>query len=347
MVLDDGAASPLGTANEQLLEGATRANATMVTRALERGASVDVQNQREATALMLAAVTKAQETSNIVEQLLHARADIHKKDAFGRSVVLYACGAGNAKLVQLLLSRDAFPHMADDHKTVLHLATESKQHALVHALLKRQDVVALLHRATLSGETAMHCAARSASKHIVRDLLNNKAKVQVKDNQLKQPLHVASEHGCLPIVKLLIARSAYIEAKDGRLWTPLMCAVQFGHNRLALFLMEKWANPNARDADGWSPVDAASRAGMSAFCRQVAQNKWEQDMEQLAYEKDNADAVASARGKGAVSRKSEPGSPKSPKSARKSEPGSPKAPKSARSSAWTKSPGSPKARSKP
>lgn len=90
----------------------------------------------------------------------------------------------------------------------------------------------------VSGQTALHHAARLGHKEIVRFILEfaPQSLVNVKDNaQGQTALHKAAMHSCRSICCMLVAAGAELDATDNRGLTPRLLAVQVDDQELAAY----------------------------------------------------------------------------------------------------------------
>ena len=103
----------------------------------------------------------------------------------------------------------------------------------------------------------------------VRELLAQGANANVRDEDLRTPLHQAVLGSSVGLVGLLIEAGADLNAKDSQGFTPLHFAAQEYLPEIARILVGKGADVNARDEDGNSPLWRAvfSSAGRDEVAR--------------------------------------------------------------------------------
>jgi ankyrin repeat protein len=95
----------------------------------------------------------------------------------------------------------------------------------------------------------------------VRELLAQGANPNVRDEDLRTPLHQAVLGNSVGLVGLLIEAGAELDAKDSQGYTPLHFAAQEFLPEIARILVGKGADVNARDEDGnsvlWRAIHSA------------------------------------------------------------------------------------------
>ena len=95
----------------------------------------------------------------------------------------------------------------------------------------------------------------------VRELIKQGASVNVRDEEMRTPLHQAVLGGMFGLVCLLLESGADVNARDQDGYTPLHFAAQEVLPEIAKILVGKGADVNLRDEDGNTPLH---RALMSA-----------------------------------------------------------------------------------
>jgi uncharacterized protein len=103
----------------------------------------------------------------------------------------------------------------------------------------------------------------------VRELLAQGANPNVRDEDMRTPLHQAVLGSSVGLVGLLIEAGADLNAKDSQGFTPLHFAAQEYLPEIARILVGKGADVDARDEDGNSPLWRAvfSSAGRDEVAR--------------------------------------------------------------------------------
>lgn len=139
--------------------------------------------------------------------------------------------------------------------TPLHNASSRGNVAAIKELL---DNGAKIDVKEEEGTTPLKNAVVSNSLEAVKILLSRGANVTVRDNVRQMtPLHYASAKGFLNIVKELLINGAFINAKATQDLTPLHVAVINGHLEIVRELVENGADISLRDTSGKSALDHA------------------------------------------------------------------------------------------
>lgn len=105
--------------------------------------------------------------------------------------------------------------------------------------------------------TPLHAAAEKSDKKTVELLLAAKAEVNAVDKNDRTPLRWAVEKGSEEIVELLLAHGADVNRKDGSGNTPLHWAVNYRQKEICELLLKRGANPNVQNNQNQTPLDWA------------------------------------------------------------------------------------------
>ena len=120
----------------------------------------------------------------------------------------------------------------------LHFAAFYGRVRSIQHLLKTNN--ALVNEKTNGGFTALHIAAMRGNDDAVRQLLNNEAAIDARDNEGRTALHHAGHH--LGIIDLLVDHGANIDATDTHGQTPLLIAVMRQSLTTVTHLLARSAN---------------------------------------------------------------------------------------------------------
>lgn len=122
----------------------------------------------------------------------------------------------------------------------------SDKQAIAQTLDELKQESALLDIQTQDnfGMTALHWAAVRNDGPTVQDLLEHKAKVNIRDNDGKTPIHYAARNGNTLILKVLLTCGANINAQDESNNTALHYAAGNGHLRAVQALLRHNAQVN-------------------------------------------------------------------------------------------------------
>ncbi|OBT40888.1 hypothetical protein VE00_08798 [Pseudogymnoascus sp. WSF 3629] len=193
----------------------------------------------------------------LLEELISHGWSLDYEDAQGRSVLDLAASNGHPDMVQKLLAA----HCITEHRdkagyTPLHYAVASTTND--HRVLERIAAAGSdVHKASTSGETPLHLAARLKNEAAALWLLKKGSPASASDRYLNTPLHIAATFNCIGIMNALLSHGAQLDraAVDGR--TPLHCAGQAGANDAVAALLDAGADANKKDIQGRTALSTA------------------------------------------------------------------------------------------
>ena len=206
-LIDNGAQIDANTEGEQAIHKAAACkNLKIVKYLIEKGAQIDAKNKDEKTALIIALEHFC--TTEIVKFLLRHGAQVNVKDKNGKTPLIIAVSAGfhiSLETVKILVGYGAQIDAKDkNNKTTLHYAAVSGQFGNVKYLTKcgimidarDKDGMTPLHLVAqrydtyfYSDKTVEQCKADD--KALVKYLIENGAKINVKNNKGQTPIDVA------------------------------------------------------------------------------------------------------------------------------------------------------------
>jgi ankyrin repeat protein len=142
------------------------------------------------------------------------------------------------------------------HKMPLHLAVQNKNNNFVKFLI---FVNADLNVRDKNLKTPLHFAVTIKHSVCLGLLLKQVAKqfVDAQDSEMKSPLHLAAKTGNIDAVKKLIEKGANTNLFDAKLNTPLHYAAQNGSLQCVEALIKSGAKINAKNVDFESPYQMA------------------------------------------------------------------------------------------
>ena len=118
-----------------------------------------------------------------------------------------------------------------------------------------------LERSDRTRRTPLHVAARYGALETARYLIDQGAKVNVRDEGGNTPLHPASLFGHASIVEALAAAGADINALNDEGSSPLALAVVYGPASVVDWLLSHKADPSLKDRNGDTPLHLAATYG--------------------------------------------------------------------------------------
>ncbi|KAJ6009169.1 hypothetical protein N7522_004185 [Penicillium canescens] len=121
-----------------------------------------------------------------------------------------------------------------------------------------------INAADQDGRTPLSWAAENGHELVVKLLINNAARLETKDDTLRQtPLSLAAVYGYDLVVKLLLDKGARLETTDDEFGqTPLSLAAEHGHDLVVKLLLDKGADLETKDdALKQTPLSFAAENG--------------------------------------------------------------------------------------
>ncbi|KAI7974824.1 hypothetical protein EIK77_004916 [Talaromyces pinophilus] len=203
----------------------------------------------------------------MVEALL-STSDIETKSNDGQTALHYAAWGGSAAVVEILMRHGSETIAKDKFGNVaLHVAAQMGFGTVAKLLIGNTPIDVEGH----NNLTPLHYAIIYGHKEVVQYLLDQGAKVDVRDSKIGwSPLHFAAESGDQEIVRLLVGSGADVNQTDDKIgWGPLEVAVMNGHVEIFHFLVRNGANTKAKDVRGWTPRHFAEINGHLRLVEQL------------------------------------------------------------------------------
>jgi len=129
---------------------------------------------------------------------------------------------------------------------------------IVRQLLEKQASVDLINN---DGLTALMFAAAMGHKDVVQRLLEKQASVDLINNDGLTALMFAAQNGHTDIVRQLLEKQASVDLKHNDGLTALMFAAQNGHTDIVRQLLEKQASVDLKHKDGFTALMLAAENG--------------------------------------------------------------------------------------
>ena len=208
-----------------------------------------------------------------------------------------AARGGHTSVVELLVENGALIRVITTRfTTALHFAVQGGHTSTVELLIKKgasvkgsdytfpgpdpaslalrdgyPSILELFHEATglhrsMAGlgegkNTPLHIAAQGGHIKMVKQILQEGAQINVRNEDNYTPLHLATLGGHTRTVELLLKKGALIEAVSIRDSTPLHLAAQNGHTRVVAVLLKIGASTDARNWYHNTPLHLAAESG--------------------------------------------------------------------------------------
>lgn len=175
----------------------------VVATLLMRGASVDVRNRKDMSALLLAV---KEGHWAVADRLLQNQADLEQKEMTGKTALMFAAEEGHVGIIELLLNRGA-SLLETDREGLSSLSWACLRGRLQAAkcLLERN---ADKQHADNTGRTPLDLAAYQGSAALVQMLLDKGAKIEHVDGNGMRPLDRAIACRNLQVVQVFLKRGA-------------------------------------------------------------------------------------------------------------------------------------------
>ena len=196
-------------------------------------------------------IAAEEDKRDIVDYLISRKVDINKKDAAGRTALMYAASEGQEYMVEILLEGGADKSIVDSYgATARDYAIEEDEYDARDYLdtEKRPDI----HQATLDGKMEK-----------VQRMVERGTDVNARDDYGRTALHIASAENHNIDMQLLINLGADVNVQDQQGRTPLMYAAADGLRDAAVLLVSRIADVNIQDADGMRALEWALNGGNS------------------------------------------------------------------------------------
>ncbi|KAK3709865.1 hypothetical protein RRG08_050343 [Elysia crispata] len=129
--------------------------------------------------------------------------------------------------------------------------------------------------------TPLHLACVQGNEHVVRELLEWKAKVNIGDNQSRSPLMRAVEFGQEGCVALLLDYRVDVDTRDSHGNTALHLGVETGSINTIGMLLKAGAAMDTRNKEGLAPLHLAVRHKQEDVCRLLLKERANVDVEDI------------------------------------------------------------------
>jgi ankyrin repeat protein len=239
---------------ESLVEWVRRGRVDIAAGLLEAGMAVESRCESK-TALMWAFSILGPQKTDMVRMLLDAGADVHARNSYGATPLMFAAGAGQVDAVEMLLEAGADVHAENDyHSTAMHWAATK---GCTSVMIQLRDAGAAVDPQP-AGWTPLMRAAQNGHLDTVAWLLDNGVYVNAINPQRGTALALAVENRYENIAFRLLDAGANPDVQDKEGITPLMTAAQQGNVELAQALLDAGADPRIMDNEGITALEYAT-----------------------------------------------------------------------------------------
>ena len=159
--------------------------------------------------------------------------------------------------------KDYFVRAQSDRLELLNLKDFTQLEYREKHLCVRQE------RLTYKNQSPLSRAAEKGQEMVVKQLLDNGADVESKDNKYggRTPLLWAAEKGHKAVVNLLLKKGAQLESKTSSGQTPLSSAAEKGHDAVVKLLLDEGADVQSKTSSGRTPLLLAAEKGHEAVVK--------------------------------------------------------------------------------
>ena len=221
-------------------------NNTQLKELILHGADSDKCEQEHLRALSFAVLKRNFEASKI---LLHYGCDINHKDYFNKRALDYAQEINDIKLITLLQENGA---ISETHQQELtHVPSNIMQAAIIgdlNALVYYHHLGTNLHQKVDNNTTLLHLAIEGKNEALLVYLLNKGLNIDERDRSGTTPLILAAmEPSRKKLLSRLIQRNATLDQRSNRHVSALSMAIKRHNIQAAILLIKNGANVNIRD----------------------------------------------------------------------------------------------------
>ncbi|KPJ16345.1 BRCA1-associated RING domain protein 1 [Papilio machaon] len=147
----------------------------------------------------------------------------------------------------------------ENSKTTLHKKVISEiPNTSLPATATSSKLTRKVEKRNKKGETALHVSCRLGKTDRVRQLLNDGANSNTKDNAGWTPLHEAVQSGRLDLVRLLLQYNTLVNVPGPDNETPLHEAIRYNHRDIVNLLVTHGADLDAKNSKGETPIQLAT-----------------------------------------------------------------------------------------
>jgi ankyrin repeat protein len=219
-----------GQGRTALLCAATNGHVAIAQFLLERGAATESRNHQSLTSLHLAA---RKDNVEMVDLLCQIGADVNADGLHGKTPLHIAVAARCTRVVSYLLDHPAIDLVRRDAfgNTVLLLACIAGDENFVTLVVKKLDMVgatdskaALINMPDADNATPLIVVTSRGYLNLAIFLIAHGADLDIKDVRGSSPLRAAARWGHADIVRYLLESGAHTETVDSGGNTPLIMA---------------------------------------------------------------------------------------------------------------------------
>ena len=232
---------------------------------IDNGAKINIKDIHGATPLSWALNPFSIEEARL---LIEKGADVKARDDFGQTPLHQVAGRGTISVAQLLLDHGADINAVDINGWVpLTNACWAGPEIVKFLILNGAEVNPPEYKDTTTNcfvapTTPLHLAARDGELEIVKILVENGARINIRNREGETPLYLAASRGRNEVTEYLLDKGAFVSCPENNMnRTGLHNAVINGYTPIVDMLLEKGADVSLADMYGKTPLDYAFNAG--------------------------------------------------------------------------------------
>jgi len=214
----------------------------LVALLIEKRINLDIQDENSKTALMLAIEKGNNQIAKLL--INSDDINLNKQDKEGFTALMLAAGYGNQEIAKLLIDKKANLKKQDkDKRTALMLAAgygnQEIAKLLINELIEKQEITELNKPLDIKDNTLLLWLIKNGEINIAEKLIKIRGiDLDKQDNSHKDTaLMYAAYKGYTDIVKLLIENRANLNIQDENGLTALMWAIEKENNEIAKLLI--------------------------------------------------------------------------------------------------------------
>jgi ankyrin repeat protein len=193
---------------------------------------------------------------------------VDERDKDGNTALFTALMAGRTDFFPLLLRGGVnIEAKSKSGDTLLTYCVRFAEHHVAAVLENGANVETLVTSPWGEKRNALHIAASSGDKGVVRLLLERGADIHARTDNGATALMHAAYMGQESVAQLLLDKGVNLHARDSTGLTALMAAALLGRNSMVRFLLEHGAHINTTSKKGWTALGMAALGGRESTVR--------------------------------------------------------------------------------
>ena len=231
-----------------------------VKKLLDLGADVNAADRRKFTPLHLAIQYR---NKNVLNAILAKNPNVNAKNNNGLTPLMMAISYSiEESTIKKMMDLKPDLQLTNRQKqTLLHIACQSRRVEIANLLIEQGAKIGVKDQ---QGGTAFSYALRYGMVETCKKLMEKGATLSDQpDKQGQTLLHQACQSGKIELVDMVIGQFQEVNIENNWGQTPLLAAIYSGHDKVVQRLIDKGANVNAqlKRSGGNTPLMAAINSG--------------------------------------------------------------------------------------